>query len=37
MEMKEEVPNNAQTLVQLQDIIGFLVTLDLNPKKTVSE
>lgn len=34
MEMKEDLPASNQPLVQLQDIIGFLVSLDLTPENT---
>lgn len=32
MELKEDLPASTQPLVQLQDVIGFLVSLDINPK-----
>jgi hypothetical protein len=35
MELKEDLPTSTQPLIQLQDIIGFLVALDLNPKASV--
>jgi protein MpaA len=34
MELKEELPSSTQPLVQLQDIIGFLVSLDLTPDQS---
>jgi len=33
MEMKEDLPANNQPLLQLQDIIGFLATLEMSTKK----
>ena len=35
MELKEDLPASTQPLVQLQDVIGFLVSLDINPQKAV--
>lgn len=32
MELKEDLPVTTQPIMQLQDIIGFLVSLDLSPK-----
>ena len=32
MELKEDLPATTQPIMQLQDIIGFLVSLDLSPK-----
>jgi hypothetical protein len=35
MEMKEDLPSSTTPLMQLQDIIGFLVSLDLSPKESI--
>jgi hypothetical protein len=32
MELKEDLPSNSQPILQLQDIIGFLVSLEIGPK-----
>lgn len=37
MELKEDLPASTQPLVQLQDVIGFLVSLDINPQKTTED
>jgi hypothetical protein len=34
MELKKDLPSKNDPLVQLQDVIGYLVALDLNPKHT---
>jgi murein peptide amidase A len=36
MELKEDLPSSIQPLVQLQDVIGFLVSLDINPVKATT-
>jgi protein MpaA len=36
MELKEDLPSSTQPLVQLQDVIGFLVSLDINPGKAAA-
>lgn len=37
MEMKEDLPSSTTPLMQLQDIIGFLVSLDLSPKESIKK